>query len=586
MGQRAFEKFKPYFVRTAQFKDKVTCCCRQHVEMRSLFKSCMQFRKRLLSREGSSEVKLYESLSELVDDTLCTRSANTHQHKISCLDRLCSECGVFKFSMLPGELDKSDVQISWERYEYTNVKVKGDKMIRKLVLVRKSSSPTEMFQYLKKLLETFPAHQFRAYWQSKRMKSLVENLPIGHCVTVHDFSENYKCTEQNEIQSSYFQKLEVSLHVTILHRHSVLEYDGKDSTAEEPNIVTEQFFVISPDQKHDHHYTHCVQNLVSEYLKSINCEISVMHEFTDGCSSQYKSRHCMGDVSYSCSDFGYAKILRNYFETSHARGPQDAAGGFIKKQADLAVIRGTHVIQSSSDLFDYAQSNLSTTADSSKCSQRIFRYVDSVNRDRDRNFLPVKENRKIHQVRSFDDGEIFVRKLSCYSCQSCIVGNYSTCMNDAQLGTYNKIKMVKESEHNDSDADSDNDEGVGDETNICDFVSKGTIFAVKADDTDCPYYILRASKDPIILRKTATDKWGASYYQGNKVIHGYYFNTIDNNSFKLKLLKRIPAIVPALSVIYICSEVDIDDNGLINLKLVSAWPNSAVLRPRIKCIYK
>ncbi|CAG2227048.1 unnamed protein product [Mytilus edulis] len=225
----------------------------------------------------------------------------------------------------------------------------------------------------------------------------------------------------------------------------------------------------------------------------------------------------------------YAKILRNYFETSHARGPQDAAGGFIKKQADLAVIR------------------------------------DSVNRDRDRNFLPVKENRKIHQVRSFDDGEIFVRKLSCYSCQSCIVGNYSTCMNDAQLGTYNKIKMVKESEHNDSDADSNNDEGVDDETNICDFVSNGTIFAVKADDTDCPYYILRASKDPIILRKTATDKWGASYHQGNKVIHGYYFNTIDNNPFKLKLLKRIPAIVPALSVIYICSEVDIDDNGLINL---------------------
>lgn len=117
--------------------------------MRSLFKSCMQFRKRLLSREGSSEVKLYESLSELVDDTLCTRSANTHQHKISCLDRLCSECGVCKFSMLPGELDESDVQISWERYEYKNVKVKGDKMIRKLFLVRKSSSPAEMFQYLK-----------------------------------------------------------------------------------------------------------------------------------------------------------------------------------------------------------------------------------------------------------------------------------------------------------------------------------------------------------------------------------------------------------------------------------------------------
>ena len=49
-------------------------------------------------------------------------------------------------------------------------------------------------------------------------------------------------------------------------------------------------FVISPDQKHDHHFTNCVQKLLSEYLSSINCEISVtsMHALTDGCSSQYK----------------------------------------------------------------------------------------------------------------------------------------------------------------------------------------------------------------------------------------------------------------------------------------------------------
>jgi hypothetical protein len=31
--------------------------------------------------------------------------------------------------MLPGELEESDVQVSWERYEYKNVNVKGDKMI-------------------------------------------------------------------------------------------------------------------------------------------------------------------------------------------------------------------------------------------------------------------------------------------------------------------------------------------------------------------------------------------------------------------------------------------------------------------------
>ena len=117
--------------------------------------------------------------------------------------------------------------------------------------------------------------------------------------------------------------------------------------------------------------------------------------------------------------------------------------------------------------------------------------------------------------------------------------------------------MVKESEVNESDDERDDEEA-----DICDLVSSGTILAIKADDNDYPYYLVRASKHPTVLRKTATYKWGVSYHQGTKVIHGYYF---DHNPLKLKLLKRITAIVPALSVIYICSDVDIDDNGVVNL---------------------
>ena len=34
---------------------------------------------------------------------------------------------------------------------------------------------------------------------------------------------NYRCSDKNEIQSNYFQKTEVSIHVTILHRDAILE---------------------------------------------------------------------------------------------------------------------------------------------------------------------------------------------------------------------------------------------------------------------------------------------------------------------------------------------------------------------------
>jgi hypothetical protein len=91
---------------------------------------------------------------------------------------------------------------------------------------------------------------------------------------------------------------------------------------------------FSNDEKHDHHFTHYVQNQIAEYLRSISCDVDVMHELCDGCASQYKSRHCLGDLSNSFREFGYRKIVRNFFETAHAKGPQDAAGGFLKNQAD------------------------------------------------------------------------------------------------------------------------------------------------------------------------------------------------------------------------------------------------------------
>jgi hypothetical protein len=70
--------------------------------------------------------------------------------------------------------------------------------------------------------------------------------------------------------TDYFQKLEASIHVTLIYKHALLELDGVESTNENPKVITEQCFVISDDDKHDQHFTHFVQKQVSEYLKSIS----------------------------------------------------------------------------------------------------------------------------------------------------------------------------------------------------------------------------------------------------------------------------------------------------------------------------
>ena len=52
------------------------------------------------------------------------------------------------------------------------------------------------------------------------------------------------------------------------------------------------------------------------------------------------------------NDFGYP-AQRNYFETSHAKGEQDAAGAHFKQKASLAVVRRETTIQSAEQLCSF-----------------------------------------------------------------------------------------------------------------------------------------------------------------------------------------------------------------------------------------
>ncbi|KAJ8307378.1 hypothetical protein KUTeg_015462 [Tegillarca granosa] len=231
----------------------------------------MNFRKRI-SENGQNEFPVYDHIDDLIKETICDHSdGNVH-----CLNRNCISCGVEFLKLQPEENDISDdaPKVQWNKYEYVEINGKKGKQIRKLTLVNKETKPAEMFSYLKEILATFPSHQFRATWQNSQLKHLQQNLPQNNCMCVHDFSENYYCFEKDEIQSSYFQKNEVSLHVSVIYRHSILEVDGVGNSDEHPNIITEHLFLISPDLNHDHNFSQYAQLQVAESLRSINYECS------------------------------------------------------------------------------------------------------------------------------------------------------------------------------------------------------------------------------------------------------------------------------------------------------------------------
>ena len=108
---------------------------------------------------------------------------------------------------------------------------------------------------------------------------------------------------------------------------------GVQSTEEEPIISKEHLFVTSDDVTQDHDSVLHIQKLISKHLQDSKCIIKNMHEFTDGCAGQYKSRHYLGDLSCSLATLGYT-VQRNFFATAHAKGEQDAAGSHVQCKAE------------------------------------------------------------------------------------------------------------------------------------------------------------------------------------------------------------------------------------------------------------
>ncbi len=86
----------------------------------------------------------------------------------------------------------------------------------------------------------------------------------------------------------------------------------------------------------------------------------------------------MSEIANVKTNLGYNQLIRNYFETSHAKGLQDAAGGLLKYQADQAVIRGQTVIQSAHDLYTFANEKLQHSNQQDAETRNIFRFAQNI----------------------------------------------------------------------------------------------------------------------------------------------------------------------------------------------------------------
>ena len=86
-----------------------------------------------------------------------------------------------------------------------------------------------------------------ASWQFEQMDTIRKLLLVNHVLMIHDYSENYQCSSAEELQSEYFGRPEISLHITILYCHPLFLLDSPVDSDENTNIITAHIITVLDD---------------------------------------------------------------------------------------------------------------------------------------------------------------------------------------------------------------------------------------------------------------------------------------------------------------------------------------------------
>ena len=195
----------------------------------------------------------------------------------------------------------------------------GDDKLCKMV---KEGTTDDLFDHLCSILPEFLQHchvkRNQADSYNKEREAVgCEEFDKSFALLQVDFSENYTCMFQDEIQSAHWKQDQVSLFT------AALWFDGKLH----PTVIA------SDDLNHG---KETVVSYIDHLLDTLPATVKCISIWSDGPSLQFKNRFVVAAIS-SLQEKHKINIIWNYFATSHGKGPVDGIGGSVKRQVWMDV---------------------------------------------------------------------------------------------------------------------------------------------------------------------------------------------------------------------------------------------------------
>ncbi|CAB3249617.1 unnamed protein product [Arctia plantaginis] len=223
-----------------------------------------------------------------------------------------------------------------------------------------------------------------------------------------DFSENYMCKYNQEIQSVHFgaSRQQITLH-------TVVTYHKSASTGD---IVAKSFCSLSASLRHDACavFAH-LKGIMSRLL--VFTPIKYLHILTDSPSTQYRNKKMFYLFAiHLVKHYNLQKASWHFHEAGHGKGAPDGIGAYVKRTADRHVALGKDI----ADL-----ETLYKTLIAVETKVDVFLVKEEEIRAADERLASVPQLKminytmRVHHVQwnILEPHTIYLRRLSCLSCE-------------------------------------------------------------------------------------------------------------------------------------------------------------------------
>lgn len=249
-----FTRLRPFHVISPRAKDRNTCACLIHSNLRLKVKKLLH-----LNAIETNDLK------SLVADTVCDMKS------IDCMYGKCNNClDIDVPTTVPNISDLTTWWMWQKKREKKNKIIQGEskEIIVQTTSKEKIEGPISLLiEDFQKDIKRYKKHIFNISQQFVAYNACKNNLMLNEALIHIDFSENYSCKLGEEIQMYHFgsSRAQATLHTGVMY------IGGKENPI--------SFCTISPSNDHSPAAIWAHLRPVLELLKDVSPDISVLHFF-------------------------------------------------------------------------------------------------------------------------------------------------------------------------------------------------------------------------------------------------------------------------------------------------------------------